>query len=121
MSGVHVKKTAGGYMSSYDSHAKFLDAVSSEIATRYRRPAGALVTVAVLPVEGHGSMFATGKVVFHDEPIKARGAFTYPTIVLAEEWISDVEDAIERLRALLQGAALIAGQEVRGRFGATFD
>ena len=51
---------------------------------------------------------------------EARGAFAYPAMVLAEEWIEGVENVLERLRLLLEGDGVVAGQRVHGRFAGTY-
>jgi len=107
-------------MQSFKSQADFLECLRTEIRNRHRVPAGAAFTVALIAVEGNGLMFATGKIVFCDEVVPARGAFLYPAMVLAEEWIAGPEPALERLALLLEGAASVAGQQVRGRFGGTY-
>ena len=108
-------------MPSYDTHASFFEALRDELGHRYRAPAGALFTVAMVPVDPQGMMFATGKIVFHDQVVPARGALAYPAMTLAEEWMNGTDSAIECLRLLLDGHASIAGQQVRGRFGGTYD
>jgi Putative DNA-binding domain len=107
-------------MVSFNSHEQFLAFIRNDFGARYRAPAGALFTVALLPVDGESFFFGTGKVVFLDEETPARGAFVYPAIALAEEWVEGVDQSIDRLGLLLAGEATIAKQAVRGRFGGTY-
>src|SRR4051794_38867491 len=106
-------------MPSFTKHADVLAFIRKEIQTRYRPPAGALFTVALLPVEGAGTLFATGKAVFLDATTEARGGLVYPTMTLGEEWVGSTDAALERLGLLLEGESRVAAQAVRGRFGGT--
>lgn len=90
----------------FQTVSEFLDFFRTRLNERFRRPLGALASVAL--VHESESLHVCGKVVFSDERLQPRPPSKYDQVTLIEEWVAGGH-ALRRLPALLRGEGHVCG------------
>src|SRR5438105_15799398 len=94
----------------------FIKHLQGQFADLHRPMIGAVFTVATVPAEDVSELL-TGRVLFFDaQPPTVRSSTEYPSMTLLEERVVPLEDALQRLHALLTGQAAIDGRPVGTHF-----
>ena len=96
-------------MPSYNETETALQAIARRLQQN-PSPAGALFRVLITRL-APSPRFATAHVVFDDHPRGQTRVEDYRTVLFLEEWVEGPE-AFERLRALVAGSGVVAGESI---------
>jgi hypothetical protein len=100
----------------FQAPEEFIAHLQRHLAELYRPMAGAVFSIATVRGD-EPDLLITGRVIFFDgDSPTARPGGVYPTMTLAEEVVTPIDSAVQRLRELLHGETRIAADVVKAKF-----